>query len=68
MKWKLLLCVALLYVVGCSSNQSAGTGYQDMEFSADLVPPPVLGLSADDADLVYSPTAASPSSVGAQSH
>jgi hypothetical protein len=61
MKWKLLLCVAVLAVAGCASNQDdsyAGTG--EFGFSTDLIPPPVEGLTGADVDRFYGSTTVSP--------
>jgi uncharacterized protein YcfL len=61
MKSKLLLCVAVLALAGCASNQqNSYSGYGNFGFESDLVPTPVQGLTAADADSIYGTTVVSP--------
>jgi hypothetical protein len=54
MKWKLLLCVSLLALAGCQSeNNNAYSAYGEFGFSYDLIPPPIAGLSAADLQQIY---------------
>jgi hypothetical protein len=57
MKWKLLLCMALLALAGCqSANNNAYSVYGEFGFSYDLVPPPIQGLSSADLQQMYGTT------------
>jgi hypothetical protein len=64
MKWKLLLCTAVLAAAGCASNQqNSYAGYGEFGFSSDLVPPPIQGLTEADVDILYGSPVVSPSGV-----
>ena len=69
MKWKLLLCLAVLAVAGCASNQQDSyAGYGEFGFSSDLVPTPVAGLTSADVERVYGSTVVAPSRMYGQSN
>ena len=69
MKWKLLLCVAVLAVAGCASNQQDPyASYGEFGFSTDLVPPPVMGLTTAEGEVLYGSTVGSPSPVYGQNN
>jgi hypothetical protein len=69
MKWKLLLCVAVLAVAGCASNQQDPyASYGELGFSSDLIPPPVVGLTPAEVEVIYGSPVVSPSTVYGQSN
>ncbi|HZM05085.1 MAG TPA: hypothetical protein VFC44_18960 [Candidatus Saccharimonadales bacterium] len=51
MKWKLLLCGAALVVTvtGCAFSHNEYSSYSEFGYTYDLVPPPVMGLTPDEA-------------------
>jgi hypothetical protein len=69
MKWRLLLCVAVLALAGCAFNQQGPyANYDEYGFGSDLVPAPVQGLTPAEVNLMYGPAAASPSGYYGQSN
>jgi hypothetical protein len=64
MKWKLSLCLFVLAVAGCaSSQQDVFTGYRNLGFTVDSIPPPVEGLTTADVAGVYGSTVDTPTRV-----
>jgi hypothetical protein len=54
MKWKLLICAAVLAAAGCASEQQDSySQYANFGFHADMIPSPVEGLTTADVDAAY---------------
>jgi hypothetical protein len=62
MKLKLLFCaaVAVVGVTGCAWNHNQYASYNEFGYTYDLVPPPVMGLTPDEAVRIMQSPAVTP--------
>jgi hypothetical protein len=49
MKLTLLFCAAVVVLSGCTMSHNQYSSYNEFGYAYDLVPPPVMGLTPDEA-------------------